>query len=274
LVGLIPLEAMLEAGRYFLQKQKRSLGVSDAELIKIAVKSLGLDDLGPFDPDEKIIEYRLRDSTGARLIDRTVLGFIEETASESPAPGGGSVAALLGALGAALATMVANLSSHKRGWDERWEEFSDAAVAGKRSHTLLTRLIDDDTDAFNLVMDAFRLPNGSDADKAARTKAIEDATKGATDIPLQVMESALESMAVIRQMAETGLATSISDAGVAALCARSAVMGAHLNVRINAANIGDKAYVAKTLAKAQKIEDQAITWESEILSIVGGKLER
>ncbi len=273
LVGLIPLDAMLDAGRHFLQKQQRSLGVSDTELIKIAVKSLGLDDLGPFNPDEKIIEYRLRDSTRARLIDRTVLGFIEETASESPAPGGGSVAALLGALGAALATMVANLSSHKRGWDERWEEFSDAAVAGKRSHTLLTGLIDEDTDAFNLVMDAFRLPNSSDAEKAARTKAIEHATKGATDIPLQVMESALESMAVIRQMAETGLASSVSDAGVAALCARSAVMGAHLNVRINAGELKDEAYVTKTLAKAQRIEDTAIEAETEILAIVRQKMD-
>ncbi len=273
LVGLIPLEAMLEAGRYFLQKQQRSLGVSDAELIKIAVKSLGLGDLGPFNPGEKIIEYRLRDSTGVRLIDRTVLGFIEETASESPAPGGGSVSALLGALGAALAAMVANLSSHKRGWDERWEEFSDAAVAGKRFHTLLTRLIDEDTDAFNRVMDAFRLPSGTDAEKATRTKTVEDATKGATDIPLQVMQVALDSMGVIRQMAETGLASSVSDAGVAALCARSAVMGAHLNVRINAATIDDKAYVEETLAKAEKIEDQATTWESEILSIVRGKMD-
>ena len=273
LVGLIPLDAMLEAGRYFLRKQQRSLGVSDAELIKIAVKSLGLDDLTPFDPDEKIIEYRLRDSAGTRLIDRTVLGFIDETASESPTPGGGSVAALLGALGAALATMVANLSSHKRGWDARWEEFSDAAVAGKRSHTLLTRLIDEDTDAFNRVMDAFRLPNATDAEQAARTMAIEDATKGATEVPLQVMEAAHDSMAVIRQMAEAGLKSSVSDAGVAALCARSAVIGAHLNVRINAGELTDKAYVKQTLAKATAIEEQAVSDEREILQIVAQKME-
>jgi glutamate formiminotransferase/formiminotetrahydrofolate cyclodeaminase len=273
LVGLIPLDAMLEAGRYFLRKQERSLGVSDAELIKIAVKSLGLDELAPFNPQEKIIEYRLRDATGTRLIDRTVLDFIEETASESPAPGGGSVAALLGALGAALATMVANLSSHKRGWDARWEEFSDAAVAGKRSHTLLTRLIDDDTDAFNRVMDAFRLPNATEAEQAARTAAIEDATKGATEVPLQVMEAAHDSMAVIRQMAETGLKSSVSDAGVAALCARGAVMGAHLNVRINLGGLKDTAYVEETLAKARALEKQAVNDEREILQIVAEKME-
>ena len=273
LVGLIPLQAMLDAGRYFLKKQQRSLGVSDRELIKIASKSLGLDDLHSFDSREKIIEYRLADTTGSRLIDRTVEGFVEETASESPAPGGGSVSALLGALGAALASMVANLSSHKRGWDEQWEQFSDAAVAGKDSHTQLVRLIDEDTDAFNRVMESFRMPNGTETEKTARVRAVESTTKGATEVPLRVMEVSLESMRIIRQMAETGLSSSISDAGVAAICARGAVMGAHLSVRINAATLKDSQYVEDVLAKAREIEANAIAQEAEILAIVRAKMD-
>ena len=273
LVGLIPLQAMLDAGRYFLKKQQRSLGVSDRELIKIASKSLGLDDLHSFDSREKIIEYRLADTTGSRLIDRTVEGFVEETASESPAPGGGSVSALLGALGAALASMVANLSAHKRGWDEQWEQFSDAAVAGKDSHTRLVRLIDDDTDAFNRVMESFRMPNGTETEKSARARTVESTTKGATEVPLRVMEVSLESMRIIRQMAETGLSSSISDAGVAAICARGAVMGAHLNVRINAATLKDSQYVEDVLAKAREIEANAIAQEAEILAIVRAKMD-
>lgn len=273
LVGLIPLEAMLEAGRYFLRKQQRSLGVSDRELIKIAVKSLGLDELKPFNPDEKIIEYAMRHASAKRLVDLTVEGFVAETASESAAPGGGSVSATLGALGAALATMVANLSSHKRGWDERWEEFSHWAETGKRHWVELTRLIDEDTAAFNQLMAAFGLPKGSDEEKAARKAAIQEATRLATEAPLQVMRVAHDSMEVIKAMAESGNPNSVSDAGVGALCARSAVLGAHLNVRINSPALEDKAYVARVLAEADQIARSAQAREVEILKIVEGKLE-
>jgi glutamate formiminotransferase/formiminotetrahydrofolate cyclodeaminase len=205
LVGLIPLNAMLEAGRHYLRKQERSLGVSDAELIKIAVKSMGLDELGPFDPNEKIIEYAMRDHSQKRLVDLTIEGFTHETASESPAPGGGSVAAALGAMGAALGTMVANLSSHRRGWDDRWEEFSEHAVRGKACHDELLALIDRDTDAFNEIMDAFKLPKGSAAELAARNAAIQEATKNATLVPLRTMEVSLEGMKVAKEMATTGM---------------------------------------------------------------------
>ncbi len=273
IVGLVPLKAMLDAGRYFLRKQKRSLGVSDSELIKIAIKSLGLDDLAPFDPKKKIIEYLIEDDSKKRLVDRTLRGFVEETASESPAPGGGSVAATLGALGAALGTMVANLSSHKRGWDDRWEEFSNVAERGKRCHDELLRLIDADTDAFDAMMDAFRLPQGSDEEKAARAEAIEAATRGAIEVPLRVMEVALESMDVIAEMASNGLGSSVSDAGVGALCARSAVMGAHLNVRINAKGLADREAARGYLERAAEIERRASTREGEILAVVARRME-
>jgi len=275
LVGMIPLRAMLDAGRYFLRKQHRSTGVSDKELIKIAVKSLGLGDLAPFKPEDKIIEYAIaaRQSKKRKLlVEMPLAGFVEETASESPAPGGGSVAASMGAMGASLATMVANLSSHKRGWDARWEEFSNWADKGKTHYVELLRLIDDDTAAFNKVMDAMGLPKGTDAEKAERTRAIQAATKGAIEIPLRVMEVALASMEVAKAMAETGMEASASDAGVAALCARSAVIGAHLNVRINCPSLTDKGYVAQVLSKAAEIERQAIAKEREILEIVGGKI--
>jgi glutamate formiminotransferase / formiminotetrahydrofolate cyclodeaminase len=275
LVGLIPLRAMLDAGRYFLEKQQRSTGVSDSELIKIAVKSLGLNDLAPFVPEEKIIEYAIAKKQGKpskRLVDLSLLCFVEETASESPAPGGGSIAAALGALGAALATMVANLSSHKRGWDARWKEFSDWAEQGKRHYTELSRLIDEDTRAFNRVMDAFGLPRGTDAEKAERNRAIQAATRQATEVPLQVMQCALASMDVIRAMAEIGNPASVSDAGVGALCARSAVMGAHLNVKINCASLKDAAAVAELRASAAELERQAIAKEREILAIVEEKI--
>lgn len=274
LVGLIPLQAMLDAGRHFLKKQQRSTGVADAELIKIAVKSLGLSDLYPFKPEEKIIEYAIaaRMPKKKRLIDMTVREFVHETASESPAPGGGSIAATLGAFGAALATMVANLSSHKRGWDERWEEFSNWAEKGKGFHDELLRLIDDDTDAFNVLMDAFGLPNGSAEEKAARKRAIQAATKGAMEIPLRVMQVTLDSMAVIAAMAESGNPNSVSDAGVAALCARSAVIGAHLNVKINAKGLEDKEYVAKVLARGVEMERRAVEIEGQILKVVERKL--
>lgn len=275
LVGLIPLRAMLDAGRYFLEKQQRSTGVSDDELIKIAVKSLGLGDLYPFKPEEKIIEYALRARSAKpekRLVDLTLRGFVDETASESPAPGGGSIAAALGALGAALATMVANLSSHKRGWDARWKEFSDWAERGKAYHVELLRLVDEDTRAFNRVMDAFGLPKGSAEEKAERKRAIQAATRYAAEVPLLVMKSALASMEVIRAMAEIGNPSSVSDAGVGALCARSAVMGAHLNVKINCAGLEDKAFVAEIQATAAELEARAVAQEGEILALVTSKI--
>lgn len=278
LVGLIPLRAMLDAGKYFLKKQQRSIGVSDDELIKIAVKSLGLGDLYPFEPEKKIVEYAIaakaRAGGGAkkRLIDLTLKGFTEETASESPAPGGGSIAAAMGALGAALATMVANLSSHKRGWDARWEEFSGWAERGKAHQTTLLRLVDEDTDAFNRVMDAFGLPKGTDAEKAERTRAIQAATRAATEVPLRVMREALASMDVIQAMAEQGNPASVSDAGVGALCARCAVMGAHLNVKINCAGLKDAGVVAELRAEAAEIERRAVEREAAILAIVDAKI--
>lgn len=272
LVGLIPLEAMLEAGRHYLRKQRRSVGVSDRELIHIAIRSLGLNDVKPFNPDEKIIEYAIRDHGRKRLVDMTVEGFIAETASESAAPGGGSVAATLGALGAALATMVANLSSHKRGWDERWEEFSEWAEKGKHHWTQLNGLVDEDTDAFNGLMASFGLPKGTDEEKMARKAAIQAATRQAIEVPLRVMMVALSSMDVIRAMAESGNPNSVSDAGVGALCARSAVLGAMLNVKINSSSLDDKAFVQSALHEADEMATKAQALESEILQIVNAKM--
>jgi glutamate formiminotransferase/formiminotetrahydrofolate cyclodeaminase len=272
LVGLIPLNAMLDAGRYFLKKQQRSTGISDKEIIKIAVKSLGLDDLYPFKPEEKIIEYAIAGEKQERLIDMPLNAFVEETASESAAPGGGSIAAAVGAMGAALGTMVANLSSHKRGWDERWEEFSDWAERGKEYHDELLFLIDEDTNAFNRVMSAFGLPKGTDAEKAERAQAIEEANKAATDVPFRVMQTAYESMEVIREMAVNGNPNSVSDAGVGALCARTAVMGAYLNVRINTPGLKDREFAEDRLARGKELHDKTIALEQEILAIVGLKL--
>ncbi len=272
LVGLIPLQAMLDAGRYFLRKQKRSTGVADSELIKIAVKSMGLDELCPFNADEKIIEYVLADKSRKRLVDLSVRGFVEETGSESVAPGGGSVAATLGALGAALASMVANISSHKRGWDDRWEEFSDWAVKGKTYHDELLRLIDEDTDAFNKIMAAFGLPRGTDAEKAERDRAIQQATKEAIEVPFRVMQVAFESMEVMKAMAEFGNPNSVSDAGVGALCARLAVMGAYLNVKINSGDVQDKEWIDEILTQGRDIQDKAIVLEKEILDTVSSKM--
>lgn len=272
LVGLIPLGAMLDAGRYFLRKQQRSTGISDEEIIKIAVKSMGLDDLYPFKPEEKIIEYAIAGESKPQLVDLPVKGFVEETASESAAPGGGSISAAVGAMGAALATMVANLSSHKRGWDERWEEFSDWAEKGKTYHSELLHLLDEDTNAFNAVMAAFGLPKGTDAEKAERAQAIEDATKAAIEVPFRVMQSAYGSMEVIKAMAEIGNPNSVSDAGVGALCARSAVMGAFLNVRINTPDLMDREYAENILAKGKALQDKAVALEQEILDIVEPKL--
>jgi len=272
LVGLIPLKAMLDAGKYFLKKQNRSVGVSEKELIRIAIISMGLDELAPFKPEEKIIEYMLMDKSGNKLISMNLSDFADETASESPAPGGGSIAAYIGALGVSLATMVANLSSHKKGWDERWEEFSNWAEKGQQYKNELVRLVDADTRAFNQIMDAFALPRSTDEEKATRKKAIQEATKKAIEIPFAVMQNAYGSMEVIRAMAETGNPNSISDAGVGALCARSAVMGAFMNVRINAAGYDDKDFVKDVVAKGKDIENKAIEMENEILKIVNQKI--
>lgn len=270
IVGLVPLNAMLEAGRHFLRKQERSLGVSDAELVKIAVRSLGLDELTPFDPAEKIIEYKIAAEQEAQeLADLSLRGFIEVTAAESPAPGGGSIAAAVGAMGAALGTMVANLSAHKRGWDARWQEFSDQAETGKRAHVELLRLVDEDTRAFDGLMAAFRLPQGSEAEKAAHDEAVVEATKQAILVPLRVMEVALESMDLAESMVRTGMQSSISDAGVAALCARAAVIGAHLNVRINSKDLSDQEARADYLERGRALEERARAREAEILALVG-----
>jgi glutamate formiminotransferase / formiminotetrahydrofolate cyclodeaminase len=276
LVGLVPLHAMLEAGKYFLKKQERSVGVSEAELVKIAVKSMGLDELAPFDPQQKIIEYNLEKSNASstkKLISKDLAAFADETASESPAPGGGSISAYVGALGASLATMVANLSSHKRGWDERWEEFSDAAERGQKTKDTLLRAVDEDTDAFNLIMAAFGLPNATPDEKAARKTAIQAATRKAIEVPFRVMQVASESFLLIRQMAETGNPNSVSDAGVGALCARAAVRGAFLNVQINASGLDDRDYATQVLAEGQKMADAADAAERDILEIVHKKMQ-
>jgi len=272
LVGLIPLKAMLDAGKYFLEKQTRSTGVSEKELIKIAIKSMGLDELAPFHPEERIIEYLLKDKADSKLVSMDLVAFADETASESPAPGGGSISAYMGALGASLATMVANLSSHKKGWDERWKEFSDWAEKGQQCKDELIRLVDADTKAFNQIMNAFGLPKGSDEEKAIRKQAIADATKYAIEIPFKVMQTAYKSLEVIRTMAEIGNPNSVSDAGVGALCARSAVMGAFMNVRINAAGYDDKAYVNDIITKGREIENNTVAMEKMILDIVNTKI--
>jgi glutamate formiminotransferase / formiminotetrahydrofolate cyclodeaminase len=272
LVGLVPLKCLTDAGRYFLQKQKRSTGVSEKELIRTAILSMGLGELAPFSPEERIIEYLLREKADSKLVGMSLTDFADETASESPAPGGGSIAAYIGSLGAALATMVANLSSHKKGWDERWEEFSDWADRGQVYKQELVRLVDADTKAFNLIMAAFALPKGTDEEKKIRKAAIQAATKKAIDIPFSVMEAAYGSMEVIRAMAETGNPNSVSDAGVGALCARSAVMGAFMNVRINASGYDDKDYVNDVIAKGRDIENKTIALEGEILKVVNEKI--
>jgi len=269
LVGLIPLKSMLDAGKFYLAKQERSLGVDQDELIKIAIKSLGLDELKPFNPKEKIIEYVLEEAEQKKkLIHLSVKGFANETASESPAPGGGSIAAYLGALVASLATMVANLSSHKRGWDDRWKEFSDWAEKGQKLKDELLYLVDEDTHAFNMIMDALALPKKTEEEKETRRKAIEDASLYAIAIPFRVMQVAYESLEVIEAMARSGNPNSVSDAGVGALCARSAIMGAHLNVKINAAGLADRSKVSGTIEIAADIEKKAIEKETEILAVV------
>jgi len=272
LIGLIPLKAMLDAGDYFLKKQNRSLGISEAEKIKIAVKSLGLDDLKPFNPNEKIIEYVLKDKGVQQLVDLTLTDFADETAGESMAPGGGSISAYVGTLGVSLGTMVANLSAHKPGWDERWEEFSAWAEKGQAYKNKLLALVDEDTNAFNKIIEGFRMPKNTDAEKKARTDAIESATIYATEVPLLVMETACDSMEVMMAMAKNGLQNSLSDAGVGALCARTAVYGAYFNVRINAKDIKNRDTAEKLLSKAKAIFEKTVATENEMVAYINEKI--
>jgi len=272
LVGLIPLKSLTDGGKYFLQKQKRSVGVSVHELIRIAVKSLGLDELTPFKPEERIIEFLLKDEKDFRLVNMNLRSFADETASESPAPGGGSIAAYIGALGVSLGTMVANLSSHKPGWDEKWESFSKWAEQGQQIKDQLLMMVDEDTRAFNKIMDAFGFPKVSEDEKKVRTEAIQSATKYATEVPFKVMELCLSSFDVIAAMADQGNPNSVSDAGVGALCARSAVMGAFLNVKINASGLKDKNFVENILKRGQEIQDKATKFEENILEVVNKKI--
>ena len=272
LVGLIPLKAMTEAADFFLRKQNRSLGISEREKIKIAIKSLGLDDLKPFDPDQKIIEYLLRKGEPEKLVDLSASDLAEETASESVAPGGGSISAYVGALGVSLGTMVANISAHKAGWDERWEEFSDWAEKGQKYKERLLFLVDEDTRAFNKIIEAFRLPKGSESEIRTRKEAIENATRYATEIPLEVMETSLSSMEVMEAMLERGLQTSLSDAGVGILCARTAVLGAYFNVQINARDLKDRTVAEDLLSKAKKIYEHTVERETRAISFVESKM--
>lgn len=272
-VGMMPKSALIDAAKYFLKKQNRSLGISESEMIKIAVKSLGLDDLKPFDPQEKVIEYMIEDKNSKRLIDMTCKGFAEETASESPAPGGGSISAYMGALGAALGTMVANLSSHKAGWDERWEYFSNWAEQGQQIMNELLHLVDEDTAAFNKIMDVFAMPKGTDEEKAARAAALQEATLYATQVPLQTVKTVARVFPLVKAMAEEGNPNSVSDAGVGALAARSAVMGAVLNVKINAGGLKDRAVAEQLVKEAEEIAAMAQAEETEILKIVNSKIQ-
>ena len=277
IVGLVPKSVLIDAGEYYLRKQQRSLGISEEEIIRIAVKSMSLDDLGPFNPKEKVIEYLMEDekeqAVRHRLIRMTAEGFARETASESPAPGGGSISAYMGALGAALATMVANLSSHKRGWDDRWETFSDIAQQGQRIMDRLLDLVDEDTAAFNRIMDVFSMPKGTDEEKAARAAALEAATLYATQVPLRTMETALEALPLCLAMARDGNPASASDAGVGALAAVAGIRGAALNVRINAADLKDRPAADALTARAAAIVKEALALEEEVLTLVNRHID-
>lgn len=273
IVGLVPKRALIEAGKYFLRKQHRSVGIAEEEIVRLAVKSMGLDDLKPFKPEEKVIEYLLEaEDRKKRLIDMTCKGFAEETASESPAPGGGSISAYMGALGAALGTMVANLSSHKPGWDDRWEEFSDWAEKGQVVMQELLHLVDEDTAAFNRIMAVFAMPKSTDEEKAARSAALQEATLYATEVPLRTMRASLAVFPIVRAMAAEGNPNSVSDAGVGALAARSAVYGARLNVRINAAGLKDRTKAVALVAEADAIAAEAERLEKEVIEIVEQKI--
>ena len=271
LVGLIPLQSMLNAGKYFLKKQNRSVGIEDSEIIKIAIKTMGLDELEDFNPNEKIIEYNINNDN-TELCNLSLVDFVQKTASEAPAPGGGSVSAYLGSLGISLGTMVANLSSHKRGWDDRWEEFSNIAEKGQEHIKKLLELVDKDTESFNQIMHAFRLPDSDSKEKKIKEDAIFEATIHAIEIPLEIMKTSLESMDIIKEMAKNGNPNSVSDAGVGALCARSAVIGGYLNVKINCKDLNDKKLVKKFLNKAEKIKESAIKLEEDILKITLEKI--
>ena len=276
IVGLVPKRTLVEAGRYFLEKQQRSTGISEEEIMKIAVKSMGLDDLKPFEPREKVIEYLIEDEAVAaereRLVRMTCKGFAYETASESPAPGGGSISAYMGALGAALGTMVANLSSHKAGWDARWKEFSDWADQGQAVMKELIALVDEDTAAFDRIMAALGMPKGSEEEQKARAEALEAATLYATEVPLKTMKAALKVFPIVKAMASEGNPNSVSDAGVGALAARSAVLGAQLNVRINAAGLSDREAADRLCNEAAQIAAEAIAEEAAVLEIVNTKI--
>ena len=275
-MGLVPKRSLIEAGKYFLEKQQRSTGISEDEIIRIAVKSMGLDDLKPFNPKEKVIEYLLEDeedkAVRERLTRMSCRDFATETASESPAPGGGSISAYMGALAAALGTMVANLSSHKRGWDDRWKEFSDWAERGQALMGNLLALVDEDTAAFNLIMQALAMPKGSPQEKADRAEALEKATLYATRVPLRTMKETLKAFPLLRAMATEGNPNSVSDAGVGALAARSAVLGAQLNVMINASSLKDRTVADELCREAEGIAAEAIELEREIIEIVKGKI--
>lgn len=275
IVGLVPERALLDAGRHYLRMQHRSTGIPKEDIMKIAVKSLGLDDLRPFNPQEKVIEYLLDADaeTEKQLTSMSVKGFADETARESPAPGGGSVSAYMGALGASLATMVANLSAHKAGWDDRWEEFSRWADKGIELQAELLHLVDADTEAFNGIMAALSMPKGNDEEKRLRAEAIEQATENAAQVPLETMKCACKVFEVCRAMAIEGNPNSVTDAGVGALAARSAVLGAGLNVKINAAGLADKARAAELIAEAEKIAAESIEKENEILKLVNDKIK-
>jgi glutamate formiminotransferase / formiminotetrahydrofolate cyclodeaminase len=272
IVGMVPLRVLLDAGRYFLHKQKRSAGVSEEELLRIAIRSMGLDDLAPFDPKQKVIEYKLQSDTSNSLIAKNLVQFADETASESPAPGGGSISAYVGALGASLAAMVANLSSHKRGWDERWEEFSDWAVKAQDIKQQLLALVDEDTRAFNAIMDAFQLPKNTPSEKTARAAAIESATRYAIETPLKTMQLAIAAFDSVKAMVEQGNPNSVTDAGVGALCARAAVHGAGLNVLVNTTGLKDKAFAGQAVQQAHAWMAEADLLEKEIMALVAEKI--
>ncbi len=272
IVGLVPKRTLIAAGRHFLHKQQRSTGLPDEEIIRMAVKSMGLDELAPFRPEEKIIEYMVAEKSAGKLTELTARKFAELTASEAPAPGGGSISAYMGALAAALGTMVANLSAHKAGWDERWEEFSNYADGGQMLMEHLLELVDEDTEAFNRIMAALQMPKSTDEERAAREEALEAATLHATEVPLRTMDAALDAFPLLEAMAENGNPASVSDAGVGALAARSAVLGAQLNVRINAAGLKDREKARELVAAAEAIAAKAVKQEQHILEIVNKKI--
>ena len=273
IVGLVPKSTLIEAGKYFLRKQQRSVGIHDEEIIKIAIKSMGLDDLKPFNPKEKVIEYLIEDDNAKKLVNLTCKGFAEETASESPAPGGGSISAYMGSLAAALGTMVANLSSRKPGWDAKWNYFSEWAEKGQEIMARLLWLVDEDTESFNRIMAVFSMPKSTDEEKAARSKAMQEATLYATQIPLETMRASMATFPIIKAMASEGNPNSVSDAGVGALAARSAVLGACLNVKINAAGLKDRAVADELVNEANRLADEACRLEAEILEIVNSKIK-